>query len=60
MVEVFRAMLSAKDEDFTDDKVRNNRGGAGPPNEGVADGVDLAMILDPEVLANRLLISREF
>lgn len=60
VVEVFIASLSAKDEDSTDDEVRNNCSSAGPPDEGVADEVDLTMILDPEILASHLLISRGF
>jgi hypothetical protein len=55
VVEVLVSTLSTKDEESTDDEVCNNRCGPGPPDKGIAYEVNLTMILDPEVLASRLV-----
>ena len=55
MVEVLVATLSAEDEETTNDEVRDNSRSARPPNEGIADEVNVTMFLNPEVLAGLLV-----
>lgn len=50
VVEVSEATLGAENEETADEEVKENGHGGGPPDERVADEVNLAVVLDPEVL----------
>lgn len=48
-MEILVTPLLAEDEETTNDDVESNAGGAHPPCKGIADEVDMTVILDPKV-----------